>query len=228
MSPWSGGPPTLTYQPTTSQIIKAGALDSPEMAMESTELRSTGSRLDEATSRAEYGDHPYVAFLKETFDVSDVRYADVFMQFVLPRAPSSRTLPRSSITYECFDFYPNSGNQPPSPRQTSFQGPINQSKFGRPPANGGLRILVVGCGEFPSHNTIQVMDDVGVYFKLPPYVFAPFVECRLVDATPWNDMYAETLVLRVKGEPIVVQEVVMPGSEPTDLTCSKSASRHAS
>ena len=196
----------------------------------STDARSVRGSQAQATYGTGITDssNPYLTFMEETFTVSDSGYTDVLRWFdTWQSEASSRTRLPNPIVYKCFDFCPSSADKPQSLNTKILHGPIKQDTFKTPAVNGVLRVIIV---ETTSGSFSRVMNDAGVHFKLPPCVFAPFTKTRIGDVTSWflHEMYAEPLIFRVEGLPVVVQQVAFPGSEATDMTCSKSASCYAS
>ena len=188
--------------------------------------------IDEGPSRRRL--HPYHAFLEEAFDRSDSGYLNVlrFYQRIETAGASSLDLRPHSIASECFDFCTSFIDRPASLRTTVFQGPIKDYVSGRPPVSGMIRVIIMQLDEILSYQElVRLMDDIGVYFKLPPSFFTPFIVPYNVTASfrrpvAAHDAYAytEALVFTVGIEPVVVQPVAFPGVEAADMTLGKSAS----
>ena len=202
---------------------------SPVSSTETRSARGIQARNAHGTGSPKSSD-PYVAFLKETFHVSDSGYVEV-LRWCESETPkmSINSWARSPdhVVYECLDFCPSPADEPQSLITTFLHGPINSDLFKMPAVDGVLRIIIV---EMSDGSRTQVMNDAGNYFRLPPCVFAPFIDIGRHEVTSrfLCELYAEeTLIFRVGGHPVVVQPVVLPGSEATTMTCCKTSSWYA-
>ena len=176
--------------------------------------------------------NPYLAFLTESLDESDSAYERIsqfYTEHEVFRLPDRGIHPFAS---ECFDFCTTSSNEPARLQTSSFSGSIKDHMSARPPVSGTTRVIITRVYEvFDPYglNLKRLMDDVGFFFKLPPYVFAPFIgrgsqhEPR-VEVLHDAYTYTEALVFSAGNyAPVVIQPVTFPGSEAADTTCRESA-----
>ena len=215
----------------TQSTIHGGNPANAASPRSSTDVRAAIRSLTEYTRATSIvaSSNPYVAFLEKNFDASKSGYGDVLEWFDRwTREASSWSRLSEHVVYMCFDFCPSPTDHSRSLRTTIYVRPTRQHVPEISPVSGVSRIIIAAVAGFLSTQSLQgLMNDAGVYFKLPPHVFSPFIEYLESGAMGWSihDAYHEALILRTSCQPLVVHAVNSPGSEPADTTCSKSASR---